>query len=119
LSIDITGVEIILFLDILSNRIPKMMLLWDNASIHRSVEVKEYLYIARHRIEMRSFPVYAPELNHDEYIFSYACANGITTSNKREVIKLVKKCSMNRNRLQPIENWLDYRCESFYEPILK
>jgi transposase len=68
---DITGKEVILFLDMLSKRIPKMMLLWDNALIHRSVEVKEYLYMVRHKIETRRFPAYAPELNPDEYIFSY------------------------------------------------
>jgi len=68
---DITGAEIILFLDMLSKRIPRMMLLWDNASIHRSSEVKEYLYMMRHKLETRRFPAYAPELNPDEYIFSH------------------------------------------------
>jgi transposase len=68
---DITGAEVILFLDNLTKRIPRMMLLWDNASIHRSTEVKEYLYIVRQRIETRRFPAYAPELNPDEYIFSH------------------------------------------------
>jgi transposase len=68
---DITGKEVILFLDMLSRRIPRMMLLWDNASIHRSAEVKEYLYMMRQSLDTRRFPAYAPELNPDEYIFSH------------------------------------------------
>jgi transposase len=67
---EITGAEVILFLDMLSKRIPKM-LIWDSASIHRSIEVKEYLYMMRHKLEMLRFPTYAPELNPDEYIFSH------------------------------------------------
>jgi len=68
---DITGAEVIIFLDTLSRRIPKMMLLWDNASMHRSIEVREYLYMMRHKLETRRFPAYAPELNPDEYVFSH------------------------------------------------
>lgn len=68
---DITGTEVILFLDMLSKMIPRMMLLWDNAPIHRSNEVKEYLYVVRDAMETRRFPAYAPELNPDEYVFSH------------------------------------------------
>jgi len=68
---DITGAEVILFLDKLAKRIPRIMLLWDNAPIHRSIEVKEYLYTIRQKFETRRFPAYAPELNPDEYIFSH------------------------------------------------
>ncbi|MGQ9514448.1 MAG: transposase, partial [Thermoproteota archaeon] len=48
-----------------------MMLLWNNASIHRSDEVKWYLYTMRQKLETRRFLAYAPELNPDEYIFSH------------------------------------------------
>jgi transposase len=70
---DLTGAEVILFLDKLTKRIPwtRMMLLWDNAPIHRSAEVKEYLHTVRQKLETRRFPAYAPELNPDEYIFSH------------------------------------------------
>jgi transposase len=69
---DLTGAEVILFLDKLSRRIPRrMMLLWDNAPIHRSAEVKEHLYLVRDKLETRRFPAYAPELNPDEYILSH------------------------------------------------
>jgi len=67
----ITGAEVILFLDLLARRIPRMMLLWDNASIHRSEEVKEYLYMSRNEVETRRFPAYAPELNPDEYVLAH------------------------------------------------
>ena len=68
---DITGTEVILFLDKLVKRVPRMMLLWDNASIHRSMEVKEYPYMIRDEVETRRFPAYAPELNPDEYVLSH------------------------------------------------
>jgi len=47
-------------------------------ALHRSVEVKEYLYIVRHRIETRRFPSYDPELNPDEYIFSHIKCKELT-----------------------------------------
>jgi len=68
---DITGTEVILFLDILSKRIPRMMLLWDNASIHRSIEVKGFLYMNGQKMETHRFPAYALELNPDEYVISH------------------------------------------------
>jgi len=68
---DITGAEVVLFLDMLAKRIPKIMLLWDNASIHRCIEVKEFLYMNRHAMEAHRFPAYAPELNPDEYVLSH------------------------------------------------
>jgi len=67
----LTGEEVLLFLHLLSKRIPRMMLLWDNASIHRSLEVKEFLYVMRQRMEVHRFPAYAPELNPDEYVLSH------------------------------------------------
>ena len=69
---DITGTEVVLFLDMLLKALPgKIMLLLDNASIHRCIEVKEFLYMSANRMEAHRFPAYAPELNPDEYVLSH------------------------------------------------
>jgi len=99
---DLTGAEVILFLDTLTKMIPRMMLLWDNASIHRSNEVKEYLYMVRDAMVTRRFPAYAPELNPDEYVFSHIkckeLANFCPTSEgemklglRRAIARMVRK----------------------------
>jgi len=58
-----------------SKRIPRMMPLWGNASIHRSMEVKDCLYMNRHKLETYSFLAYALELNYNECIFTQSAKN--------------------------------------------
>ncbi len=48
----------------------KIILLWDNATIHRRKDVKAFLWEARKRLKTRRFPAYAPELNPDELVWS-------------------------------------------------
>ena len=48
----------------------RILLLWDNGTIHRRQDVKVFLWEARKRLEPRRFPAYAPELNPDELVWS-------------------------------------------------
>jgi transposase len=48
----------------------RILLLWDNGTIHRRRDVKEFLWEARKRLKTRRFPAYAPELNPDELVWS-------------------------------------------------
>jgi transposase len=67
---DIRGTEVIWFLEQLLEEIPgRVMVLWDNGGIHRCVEVNTFVWLNRHRLELRRFPPYAPELNPDEGIW--------------------------------------------------
>jgi len=47
----------------------KIVLLWDNASWHRSQEVREWLAKTTHNIFLIAFPRYAPELNPQEHVW--------------------------------------------------
>jgi transposase len=47
-------------------------LIWDNATIHRSDEVKAFLANGwAPKIHLENFPAYAPELNPDEGVWQY------------------------------------------------
>ena len=48
----------------------KILLLWDNGTIHRRKDVKAFLWEARKRLTTRRFPADAPERNPDEMIWS-------------------------------------------------
>lgn len=55
------------FLEKLLEEIPgRLMVVWDDGGIHRSMLVKTFLWLNRKRIETRRFPMYAPELDPDE-----------------------------------------------------
>jgi transposase len=67
---DITGMEVIWFLEQLLDEIPgRVVVLWDNGRIHRCIEVNTFVWLNRRRLELRRFPPYAPELNPDEGIW--------------------------------------------------
>jgi len=50
----------------------KLLIVWDNASIHKSRNVKHFLERNRGRIITRLLPPYAPELNPDESVWNLA-----------------------------------------------
>src|SRR5271170_761927 len=67
---DMTGTEVIWFLERLLEEIPgRVLVLWDNGGIHRCVEVNTFVWLNRQRLELRRLPPYAPELNPDEGIW--------------------------------------------------
>ena len=61
------------FLDALQTQIEgNFVIVWDGATIHRSIKLKEYLANgAAKRIHLERLPGYAPELNPDEGIWHY------------------------------------------------
>ena len=68
---NIDGGRVIEFLQYLLKEVSgRIMLLWDNGTIHRRKDVKQFLWDQRKRLETRRFPAYAPELNPDEMIWS-------------------------------------------------
>lgn len=46
-----------------------IMLVWDNASWHKSKEVREWLSKTKHKIHLLAFPPYAPDLNPQEHVW--------------------------------------------------
>ena len=67
----IDGTRVIWFLEKLLEEIPgRLMVVWDNGGIHRSMLVKTFLWLNRKRLETRRFPAYAPELDPDEMVWT-------------------------------------------------
>src|SRR5436305_6955638 len=60
----IKSLQVVEFLKHLQRHVPgKLLILWDGASIHRSVLVRDYITSTKGRIEVERLPAYAPELN--------------------------------------------------------
>ena len=65
------GDDIILFLDQLLSELQGFLyLFWDNITIHRSSNVKEFLGAHNDRLITRRIPAYSPELNPDEFVWN-------------------------------------------------
>jgi transposase len=47
----------------------KIFLIWDNASWHKSEEIKNFLRTTKHSFHLINFPPYAPELNPQEHVW--------------------------------------------------
>lgn len=85
-----------------------LLLVWDNCSIHRTVEIKNFLArpeVAK-RIEVMPLPPYAPELNPEELINANLKAQRLanyapeTTVELRETArKELTRCRRNRKQL--------------------
>lgn len=46
-----------------------IVIVWDNASWHRSEEVRKWLGVTKHKIKLMAFPTYSPELNPQEHVW--------------------------------------------------
>lgn len=68
---NVRAADIVDFLKDLRRHLPRMLVIWDGASIHdRSRLVKSY-WQGQKGIETETLPAYAPELNPDECVWSY------------------------------------------------
>jgi transposase len=67
----IDGTRVLWFLEKLLKEEPgRLMVVWDNGTIHRRKDVKAFLWQNRQRLETRRFPPYAPELDPDEQVWT-------------------------------------------------
>lgn len=53
----------------------KIILIWDNASWHKSAEIKHFLAKTKHDFYLINFPPYAPELNPQEHVWKHGRKN--------------------------------------------
>ena len=68
----IKSFQVVEFLRHLQRHIPgKILFIWDGASIHRSVLVKDFVAATKGRIVVERLPAYAPELNPVEYMWGH------------------------------------------------
>ena len=68
----IKSLQVVEFLRHLQRHIPgKILIIWDGASIHRSLLVKNYVASTKGRLVVERLPAYAPELNPVEYMWGH------------------------------------------------
>jgi len=53
----------------------KIILIWDNASWHKSAEVKDFLAKTKHSFHLINFPPYSPDLNPQEHVWKTGRSN--------------------------------------------
>lgn len=94
---NITGAEVTLFLRMLLRHLRgHVIALLDNAKIHKDGEVVE-LQRRQPRLHIEWFPSYAPELNPDEFVWSY-CKNALANSRPDNVDELLDRlCRVARD----------------------
>src|SRR5207245_8223628 len=77
-----------------NSTIAEYAIVWDNASIHKSGNVKRFLERKRSAIITRLFPPYAPELNPDESVWNLAKYHDLANwcpSDKKEMRSVITK----------------------------
>lgn len=92
---DLEGADTVVFLrKLLKERVSgrKFLIVWDNASIHKSGNVKRFLERHQSAIITKPFPPYAPELNPDEFVWNLAKYHDLPNwcpSDKREMRSVI------------------------------
>lgn len=77
----------------------KIFLIWDNASWHKSKEIREFLKTSiGKRFELFNFPPYTPELNPQEHIWKKLRQNITHNRMEKDFSVLVKDCLKYLNK---------------------
>lgn len=71
----------------------KILLIWDNLSVHKSKEVKEFLTKNTKRLQVEFLPPYASELNPQEYIWGRWKRNDMANYCPQDLSSLSKRAS--------------------------
>lgn len=97
------GETIITYLtDLLKTTEKKIMLIWDNATWHKSQEVKDFLNSpAGKRLWIANTPPYSPELNPDELVWANLKTVQIPNRNAKNVKELTQ---IAQNGMENIKN---------------
>jgi len=89
--------EVIQFVQHLLRQIPgKIILVWDRLSAHKSKQTRAALKEYGSRLTVYEFPPYAPELNPDEYVWTYMKTHGLQNYCPRETSWNWRKASSRR-----------------------
>jgi transposase len=100
----IKSLQVVEFLKHLQRHVPgKLLILWDGASIHRSVLVRDYITSTKGRIEVERLPAYAPELNPVEYIWGHLKTHEIANlvATKAWELSFAATAALRRMRRRP------------------
>lgn len=73
-----------------------IIIIWDNASIHKSTELKNFLssYDDAKRLTLVNIPPYSPDLNPDEQVWGYLKRNKLRNQLFKDLKGLIEKATV-------------------------
>ena len=69
---------VVFLMDFMSSQSGKVFLVVDGHPAHKANLVKSYIQSLQGRLELHFLPPYAPDLNPDEFVWSYMKNNGVS-----------------------------------------
>jgi transposase len=76
----------------------RVVVVWDNASIHKGKDMREFLRL-HPRLQLESFPPYAPEINPDEGVWNH-CKHYLANGRPDDLDELVRDVSRQLRKLR-------------------
>jgi transposase len=83
----------------LEGRAYKVCLVVDGHPAHKAKVVKDYVQSLEGRLELHFLPPYAPDLNPDEFVWSYMKSNGVSKKPLKQNESLQKRIEEDLNRI--------------------
>ena len=78
----------------------KVFLVVDGHPAHKAKIVKAYLKSLQGRLELHFLPPYAPDLNPDEFVWSYMKSNGVSKKPLKQNESLTKRVEEDLNKIK-------------------
>ncbi|EMM76059.1 DDE family endonuclease [Leptospira santarosai str. 2000030832] len=78
----------------------KILIVWDNLSVHKSKVVKEFLKENEKRLQVEFLPPYAPELNPQEYIWGRWKRNYMANFCPENLSSLIRRTKSTLRKLK-------------------
>jgi len=97
----------------------KLLVIWDNASIHGSKEIKQFLTtLPSDKLYLAQQPYYSPEVNADEQVWSYLKNHQLKNTCIQNVKELNVKINLSMNEMKEkttlISNFFKHPKLGFY-----
>jgi transposase len=86
--------------DFMKGRRERVLLVVDGHPSHKAKKVQAYVQSLGGRLEVHFLPPYAPDLNPDEFVWSYAKTNGVSKKPLRENESLKKRVESDMKAIQ-------------------
>jgi transposase len=84
----------------MQNRAGKVLLVVDGHPAHKANRVKAYVQSLQGRLELHFLPPYAPDLNPDEFVWSYMKNNGVSKKPLKQNESLQKRVEEDLMKIQ-------------------
>ena len=110
-----TAADIIQFLKQIQNSMAqRVMIIWDNASIHKCQEIRQFLANDhKQNYYLIQQPKYSPHLNADEQVWSYLKQRELANNSKRNIKELKPKIHHSLDKIAQNQELI---CQFFRHP---